>query len=938
MALCPSPADLKIVVVPENYAATALRAALATEGAALINIEVLTPRGLALHIWKAVHPDLSFKYMGRKEAEFILGILAKQLNQPWDELFSSSISHIYESVQSIRMEKHSQGEKASKNASAQPGTVQDVLQQLVSHYEDYLQSHDRLDETDVLFSSISVTPQFIDQRHLSLLLVNDMVVLNRPEWELLNGIKHGVGLAHFFGSGHYRQSIQTDWRYVQERPQAKRAGSPPCIIASTRREEVRRVLSDILDRNIPFDRVEIACTDYSGYLAELSATCDRFNIPWITSSQAKQDEFKLLLCLRGYSDWVKSGYQVAILIRMIRDSILDVSEFEGQVGDVINALSAFPIAISKGSDPETWRLIEERAKGRRISKAQVESLRKFADSLSAFKLNRIGSVREFGKAFVGFASRYSSVFVDSETVTDFWHRHISFSEYNEKLESSTSWIAKSVLASLSAPGSRHATGLGILPITHAGYGSAEIVYVLGLDDLAATDSSASMEQMVTDGPGTEASLSARSEKVAKRNLIGELYQRYGEKLVLCAPSYDVASDRPLFPSSALIELTGMAELVPEKRQFWFDEADFLSSMFWKDSGAGATAQVKSLFEQFPLLSSGALASQMRTSSEWTHFDGLVSPTSDWSLSEASPSKLEAISKCPFQFFLSNVLRLKAPEESDASWLKPDEEGSLLHYLFEENIRPKLKADYSESADDEAALFGRLIDRLEFAAHLSDRPIEAQLERKKRVLSTSISLFLDREKELAESRSPIAVEFSFGNHKDSDAPSVKIALQSGTLSLSGRLDRLDVLPDGSFVVTDYKTGKIDGYSPKELKSLSQKLQWALYSLAVQKIMDAPVQSFEYFFPSARGGGVVRSVGPLSEMELRPVIERLVETYNSGYFIQAANDSACSYCDFKRVCGDLKERKEEVKQKFTSPSDQLTRVFSNWEFRSKMGGVE
>jgi CRISPR/Cas system-associated exonuclease Cas4 (RecB family) len=148
----------------------------------------------------------------------------------------------------------------------------------------------------------------------------------------------------------------------------------------------------------------------------------------------------------------------------------------------------------------------------------------------------------------------------------------------------------------------------------------------------------------------------------------------------------------------------------------------------------------------------------------------------------------------------------------------------------------------------------------------------------------------------------------------------------------------VLPDGSFVVTDYKTGKIDGYSPKELKSLSQKLQWALYSLAVQKIMDAPVQSFEYFFPSARGGGVVRSVGPLSEMELRPVIERLVETYNSGYFIQAANDSACSYCDFKRVCGDLKERKEEVKQKFTSPSDQLTRVFSNWEFRSKMGGVE
>jgi len=937
MALCPSPADLKIVVVPENYAATALRAALAKEGAALINIEVLTPQGLALHIWKAVHPDFSFKYMGRKEAEFILGILAKQLEEPWGDLFSSSISHIYESVQSIRMEKRSRYDTSSKQYLAQPSKVQDVLQQLVILYEEYLELHDRLDETDVLFSAISVTQQFIDQRHLSLFLVNDMVVLNQPEWDLLNGIKRGVGHAHFFGSGHYSQSIQKDWTYVQQKPQAKRAGSPPYIVGSTRREEVRRVLSDILQRNIPFDRVEIACTDYSGYLTELSASCDRFNIPWITSSQAKEDEFRLLSCLRGYADWVKSGYQVAVLIRMIRDSILDVSEFEDQVGDVIIALSAFPIAVSKGSDPETWRLIEERAKGRRISKAQVSSLQKFADSLSAFKLNKTSSVRQFGKAFAGFASMYSSTFVDGATVTDFWNRYISFSDYNERLESPTTWISKNVLASLSAPGSHHTSGLGVLPITHAGYGSAELVYVLGLDDLAATDSSTSMEDIETDVLGMEAPSFSRSAKAAKRNVIGELYQRYGEKLVLCAPSYDVASDRPLFPSSALIELTGMSELVPEKRQSWFDEADFLSSMMWKETRANASVQMEQLFEQFPLLMSGATAIRMRASSDWTHFDGLVSPTSGWNLSDASPSKLESLSQCPFQFFLSKVLGLKAPEESDLSWLKPGEEGSLLHTLFEENIRPKLEEDYNESAEEENALFGHLIERLEFAAHLSDRPIEAQLERKKRVLSISISLFLDREKELAKTRSPKAVEFSFGNHKDSDAPSVKIELKSGTLSLSGRLDRLDVLPDGSFVVTDYKTGKIDGYSPKELKSLGQKLQWALYSLAVERLMDAPVQSFEYFFPSARGGGVVRSVGPLSEIELRPVLERLVETYNGGLFIQAANESACSYCDFKRVCGDLKERKEEVKQKFTSPSDQLTPVFSNWEFRSKMGGV-
>ena len=70
----------------------------------------------------------------------------------------------------------------------------------------------------------------------------------------------------------------------------------------------------------------------------------------------------------------------------------------------------------------------------------------------------------------------------------------------------------------------------------------------------------------------------------------------------------------------------------------------------------------------------------------------------------------------------------------------------------------------------------------------------------------------------------------------------------------------------------------------------------------------------------------------------VLGTLMARIEKGAFIQAAEkEGACTWCDFKDVCGERAGRREELSRKFQSPDDDLSTPFETWPYRQRIGSV-
>ena len=96
-----------------------------------------------------------------------------------------------------------------------------------------------------------------------------------------------------------------------------------------------------------------------------------------------------------------------------------------------------------------------------------------------------------------------------------------------------------------------------------------------------------------------------------------------------------------------------------------------------------------------------------------------------------------------------------------------------------------------------------------------------------------------------------------------------------------------------------------------------LQPVLYGLAVEQALGRTVSESRLFFSTVAGGYATRSVS-LGETERRhglevlEIIDRAIET---GVLLPAPRRGACTWCDFRVVCGPWEEirvlRKDKTK---------------------------
>nr|MBA3542275.1 PD-(D/E)XK nuclease family protein [Deltaproteobacteria bacterium] len=330
---------------------------------------------------------------------------------------------------------------------------------------------------------------------------------------------------------------------------------------------------------------------------------------------------------------------------------------------------------------------------------------------------------------------------------------------------------------------------------------------------------------------------------------------------------------------------------------------------------------------------------------WKPADGLI--TSPESSDEAraaiaahapalrsfSPTALEQLAQCPYRFVLRTILRLERREQPEAiETLGPLERGSLVHEAqFELLSELRAAGELPVRATSLDAARDRLdatLDRV--AARYRERlypAIERVWNDGIAAIRADLREWLRRMSEDLE-WTPSRFELSFGPvgrgaERDPSSVPDPVALDVG-LSLRGSIDLVETSASGTLRATDSKTGKAK-VKPEAIIAGGTSLQPILYALVLEKLFPAqPVAGGRLYYCTTRGDFQSITV-PLDELArdaARLLAETLTSHFDRGFFPAAPSEKACTYCDYRAVCGPNEERR--ARQKQPQPLAQLVRL--------------
>ncbi len=325
------------------------------------------------------------------------------------------------------------------------------------------------------------------------------------------------------------------------------------------------------------------------------------------------------------------------------------------------------------------------------------------------------------------------------------------------------------------------------------------------------------------------------------------------KVTLSYSCRDLRGDRESFPSSILL---GAYRLITPDHdgdyraltRFLGEPAGFiprpevipLNSWEWWLSQKSVQYGSSSVLRCYPHLLEGERAESKRDTEELGEYDGWV-PSSTGALDPLVPevvlscSKLEALAKCPYAFFLQHVLGIEPLEEMEKDlrqWLDPRQRGELLHKVFYLLMKElKAKGELPNLEVHMGLLESIAMQEIE---HWKNQvPLASELAFNRDLLEIKLALqtFLRDEEEHCKSVNPYLFELSFGIKGDrrseifSEEP-LEISLkEKRSFKLRGRIDRVDQCGANEYEVWDYKTGGTWGYKEESYLNRGRHLQHA-----------------------------------------------------------------------------------------------------------------
>lgn len=479
---------------------------------------------------------------------------------------------------------------------------------------------------------------------------------------------------------------------------------------------------------------------------------------------------------------------------------------------------------------------------------------------------------------------------------------------------------------------------------------------------SATDGSSVRRSFFIDELLDSMGISAQDERqitvsVSPRNVFPRRLDRAASprELALCA--------------LALARAHGQAgQLMPEVREWTRQRPDMWEvASWWKDRSD------QTLGPGFSVFSGAVGASDLVNSLKMKMFRGAV-----W-----SAGHFDDYLRCPFAFFCSRVLQLDAVEEA------PDEptpltRGGVFHDILRRFFERRLgsclvPSKIGEYHSEMLGIAQEELDKVDIEAiGMSGPAWEAY---RSSIIAQAIQT-LDAQVGLAGKTdgfwSPAHLEWSFGLAlrpeaapssvreylvlfddglgRDQAAPPGDAEDEAGGiggiggiagLRVCGRVDRIDIGPDGALAIYDYKSGR-SANLPKftEIKE-ADEVQLGVYVLAVERLLASssqPVAGAWYYSlrDSSMASGVWREEyhdrfaaerrrgGKLSSEEWREYVGRVraraLEVAGraaAGVFhIVPRKPSSCAWCDYRRVCQVYMLDLEALNQSAEADGDTCT----------------
>lgn len=252
--------------------------------------------------------------------------------------------------------------------------------------------------------------------------------------------------------------------------------------------------------------------------------------------------------------------------------------------------------------------------------------------------------------------------------------------------------------------------------------------------------------------------------------------------------------------------------------------------------------------------------------------------------ELSPSVVEKYFDCPKRFYLTAILGVEEKEVDNPFIVIPaNDEGDLIHECMEDyGNNPKwTKEEFETNA------------RKKINNYFNSR---IPLHNKK--IDEVINNFMDMAKEGYTSDPHNEIyksEYDVGPYKDSNTG----------LIFKGRVDRIEKLENGKYVIVDYKTYK---EIKNETNDINTCFQVVLYAYLLEQTENKEIEKCEYRY--LRNPDTIECVyNEAIKEQLKSKLLKLKESLDTGVFELAQDkDKACKYCTLSSICGVNKKGDE------------------------------
>ena len=274
----------------------------------------------------------------------------------------------------------------------------------------------------------------------------------------------------------------------------------------------------------------------------------------------------------------------------------------------------------------------------------------------------------------------------------------------------------------------------------------------------------------------------------------------------------------------------------------------------------------------------------------------------------APTALEAYAHCPFEYFLSRVLKIDVLEEPERLVsITPRQRGILIHTILARLFSELKRKGLLPVREAPAKRLFEIADDV-IARVLEDFPKTGPVglpvfwEMEKRFARESVRLLLEEERLEEGSLAPVHFEKSFGRERDG----LDVSYECGgrEIFFYGWIDRIDSDAGRAFRVIDYKTGKLFG-ADQDFGG-GTALQLPIYLMAASRILGRPLVDGAALYRRVGPGEGRRSVvlsGAGWETlrdEFTKIIDIIASGIETGIFFAPAGEQECRNCDVRTAC--------------------------------------